>query len=114
MPQDTACARVQVSQALTFFGIFEDPVDSGEVIIAYSSPRPLDIPVQPVGIFGVLELFTGVAWCVEVIQDKLRRAIRTVRWWGRRRAIAGRGERRGEESREARGRSLCFVLALEG
>lgn len=43
--KDTACARVQVAQALSLLCIFEDPVDGREVVVADSSAWPFNVPV---------------------------------------------------------------------
>ena len=44
---EKACSvRIEVFQALTFFRIFEDPIDRGKIIIADPAPGALGIPVQ--------------------------------------------------------------------
>lgn len=125
MTQDPRCARIEVAQTLTLFGILEDPVYGGEVVVAHAATRALDVPVQPRGILCILGCGRGRGGRIEVVQDELGRVARGVigaqvlgpgcgRSRQRRGAVFG-AEGGGEEAWEAEGgRGRGFLRALEG
>lgn len=67
MPQYAGCAGVQVLQPLPFFRILKDPVDGGEVVVADPPPRAFDVPVQPIGVLGVLQVIACATGSVQVV-----------------------------------------------
>lgn len=43
---NTVSARIQHSLPLSFFRVFEDPIDRREIIVPYSSPWPFNVPIE--------------------------------------------------------------------
>lgn len=126
MSQDPACTRIEISQPLAFFCVLEDPIDGGEIVIAYASPGPFDVPIQPSRILGVLQTLASVTGRVEVVEDAFRRVVcagRAIaqllqagigRAWERR-CATGRGKwGGGQEAREAEGACSCCRFPLKG
>jgi hypothetical protein len=52
--QDARCARVKMAQSLPLLGVFEDPINGSEVIVAYTPSGAFGIPVYAICVFRVL------------------------------------------------------------
>ena len=70
---ETAGAAVQDALPLSLFGILEDPVDGGQVVISNASARPLHVPIQGSGLLCVLQLRASIAGLIQVRKNRVRR-----------------------------------------